>query len=1431
MGVSQKLLRLIGATAMGLFATATLASPASQQPDTAAFNQLLQEQLEPGVLSTTALPEHRFLLSNPVQALQATVTPDGVVFHSTSPEANEGGNFSLHFAGWGREGRWQATRPASPYQAGDQVLRAHLSASGEQGVAEQFSNTPHGIRQDFILPTRPQGDGELQLQVQVSGATLQAKGDGFDVALNDSQRVLTYNRLLVTDAMGASVPARMELAAADQIRIVVDDRAATYPLTVDPTVGDVNWISMGGLLGANGSIYAIARNGTDIYVAGTFTKIGDINARIAKWDGSNWTAIASTVYTGAGTAAGTIYAMAWQSSASRLVVAGDFTKINGTSYNRIARWTTAWGGIGAGCNNTLKSLAVDGANIYVGGINALSACSGVSVAKIAKWTGSAWSALGSGVGPSVTATEVKALATDGSGNLYAGGTFTTAGGLATTGLAKWNGSAWTAINGLDTSYVTHLTTIGSSVYVAGAFQDVCPSSTTACTFGTDSLGTASAFLAKLTGTSWSTLGTVGIDSNVSAMTTDGSNLFVSGGFTSADGVANTNLLAKWNGSAWSSVTSSAQVGANVMTVDGSGNLVAAGIIGATALVRQNGSNWNLLVNNPGLENTVNAVVADGSGNVYVGGTFASVAGVPNTANIAKWNGTSWSALGTGMAGASAGVLALAVDGSGNLYAGGDFTSAGGVAKTGKIAKWNGSSWSALGATAMTGTSVDALQFKSGILYVGGNFTAAGGVANTKYIAKWNGASWSALGTGLNAGVRAIAVTNSGTVYVGGDMTLAGGVTVANIAQFSGGAWSSLATGMDNTVWALAYNESTSTLYAGGEFSMADATGTPPANTANLAQWNGSAWSAVGGTGVNGGVFSLLLDGSNRLYVGGVFTTANGSSANGAALLSGGSWSTLGTGVNSAGGDKIVAMAFDSAGDLYVGGNFTTVGGKVSAYLAKWAVVDTDNDGTGNLVDSDDDNDTLTDAQEAILGTNPLLADTDGDSVNDNLDVFPLNPAESADTDGDGVGNNGDNCPSISNADQLNTDGVADGGNACDSDDDNDGMPDSWETTYGLNPLVDDAAGDVDSDGFSNLQEYTNGTNPTAFNASSAKNNFDSDTDADIFWRDSSTGTSVVWLMQNGVKTGASVLGTNASSFTVEAVADFDADGDVDVLFRDNTSGQSLIWVIQNGVKVAANVLGTNAASYAVRGVGDFDGDGDADILFRDNTSGSNLVWSIQNAIKDKGVVIGTNDDIAYTVAKVADFDGDGDDDILYRRDDNGGNVVWVMQNGIRLAKNFLGYNAATNSVGGAADFDADGDADILFRDSATGSSVIWRMQGAAKVGSVVLGSNASTFSVAALADFDRDGDADVLYRDSASGSNVIWTIQNAAKTGATVLGSNATAYSVAGTADFDADGDADILFRNNSTGANVVWIIENAARTAVNVLTSNSATSQTRFEQ
>jgi len=169
-------------------------------------------------------------------------------------------------------------------------------------------------------------------------------------------------------------------------------------------------------------------------------------------------------------------------------------------------------------------------------------------------------------------------------------------------------------------------------------------------------------------------------------------------------------------------------------------------------------------------------VAVSGSDVYAGGDF-TMAGGSAANHIAKWSGNNWFALGSGLGGNSTTVLALAVSGN-DVYAAGNFMTAGGNTAN-YIAKWNGSSWSALG-SGLGGAGVAALAMSGSDLYAGGAFTTAGGVAAT-CVAKWNGSSWSALGSGVNGYVNALAVSGS-DLYAGGPFGTAGGKVSPFIAR-------------------------------------------------------------------------------------------------------------------------------------------------------------------------------------------------------------------------------------------------------------------------------------------------------------------------------------------------------------------------------------------------------------------------------------------------------------------------------------------------------------------------------------------------------------------------------------------------------------------------------------------------------------------------
>ena len=149
---------------------------------------------------------------------------------------------------------------------------------------------------------------------------------------------------------------------------------------------------------------------------------------------------------------------------------------------------------------------------------------------------------------------------------------------------------------------------------------------------------------------------------------------------------------------------------------------------------------------PGSDRAIFRLALDGNGILYAGGLFTTIGGV-SANRIARWNGTSWSALGTGVDNT---VWALLVDGAGNLYVGGDFQHAGGLTVNG-IAKWDGTNWSGLGSGTNFGTVYSLVLDSAGNLYAGGHYQFMGGVSAAN-IARWNGTSWSTLGPGRPFGV-------------------------------------------------------------------------------------------------------------------------------------------------------------------------------------------------------------------------------------------------------------------------------------------------------------------------------------------------------------------------------------------------------------------------------------------------------------------------------------------------------------------------------------------------------------------------------------------------------------------------------------------------------------------------------------------------------
>jgi hypothetical protein len=351
---------------------------------------------------------------------------------------------------------------------------------------------------------------------------------------------------------------------------------------------------------------------------------------------------------------------------------------------------------------------------------------------------------------------------------------------------------------------------------------------------------------------------------------------------------------------------------------------------------------------------VNCIVADGS-TVYLGGAFTHVGpivpygialsttdttGLPNTA-YAKPNGT---------------VRAVASDGSGGWYIGGDFTTVGGVTRKrlarinsdGSLHDWN--------PDIFNNGVVNAIAVSGSTVYVGGSFTIAGSSLRNRIAALNADATGSTAADGspyltswnpnANNTVNTIAVSG-GTVYIGGYFTTVAGTARNRIAALYNttavaagsryyASWNPNVSSTGAYINAIAV--SGGTVYIGGSFSTVAGTtrnrmaalydtAAVAAGSPYLASWNPN----VSASSVN----AIAVSGS-KVYIGGGFTSVANTAQNFIAALNDTATVAAGSSIltnwnpNS---DGTVSSLLVSGTTVYAGGDFANIGGKARPRIA------------------------------------------------------------------------------------------------------------------------------------------------------------------------------------------------------------------------------------------------------------------------------------------------------------------------------------------------------------------------------------------------------------------------------------------------------------------------------------------------------------------
>lgn len=468
-------------------------------------------------------------------------------------------------------------------------------------------------------------------------------------------------------------------------------------------------------------------------------------------------------------------------------------------------------------------------------------------------------------------------------------------------------------------------------------------------------------------------------------------IVIGGLFTAVAGIPASNIAA-WDPATGNWSTFGAGLNGSVVSLAmlPSGDLIAGGVftsaggVSASYIARWDGAAWHPL--GSGVNSDVYALKVLANGELAVGGNF-TIAGGAAANRIAKWapSSSTWSSLGTGGAnGMNNNVRAIVQTSNGDIFAGGEFTSAGGTSAL-RVARWDGTVWNPLGGAGHgTNNHIYALALlPTGELVAGGYFTQTSSVP-ANYLAQWNGASWSSLGQTPNAYVRALHVDANGSLWIGGGFTAFSGFNSERVAVLSSGLWSGVGVngfGPTDTVFTLASYQGV--LAVGGSFATvgerrfaspgvagyklatdyfplhglsnsADIAALPNGHVAatgtfemafpgtsalgagslsgnsRIAEQDGTNWTSIGTTSV-GGVYTVAATANSNILIGGDFAAVNGTPAAKIARWNGSTWLTFGSGLNG----SVFALIEHPDGSVIAGGFFTTAGGVPASRVARW----------------------------------------------------------------------------------------------------------------------------------------------------------------------------------------------------------------------------------------------------------------------------------------------------------------------------------------------------------------------------------------------------------------------------------------------------------------------------------------------------------------
>ncbi len=351
----------------------------------------------------------------------------------------------------------------------------------------------------------------------------------------------------------------------------------------------------------------------------------------------------------------------------------------------------------------------------------------------------------------------------------------------------------------------------------------------------------------------------------------------------------------------------------------------------------------------GVDGWVHDMVSLPNGDLVVVGDFVTAGNVVVN-RIARWDGTSWHAFGTGCLYPVYWVDVLL---GGDIVVSGNFVQVDNVMAT-NIARWDGAAWHPLAGGLPGGSYHEIARFGNDLLGVSGNhvlrwdgvqwqtfavasnsiytfgtdgvsrvvisglFSSVGTVACSR-MAFFDGVTWRDIG-GVVTAPRNTWVLSNGDVAVGTNHVLLGAQMAYGLVRWDGATWHAYGSGVNDGATSLCELSNGDLVVAGGFWSPG----------LRIAQWDGQAWSPVN-PGCDGEIRSVLRLANGNHVIAGWYVHIGDIPARGVAMWNGSSWSAMGAGLDG----EVTSLAELPNGDIVAGGNFTIIGSPTSGRVAKW----------------------------------------------------------------------------------------------------------------------------------------------------------------------------------------------------------------------------------------------------------------------------------------------------------------------------------------------------------------------------------------------------------------------------------------------------------------------------------------------------------------